>query len=372
MSKDKIVLYVIESFLIISCLCFVFFSNIFTKTIIAIILVIFMIITNRLVKSNKSKARYNKKLTIIMMIIAIFYIIALYVLGIYVGFYNATVKFSQWTIFNYIIPYIIIIISIENIRKTILLKDDKKSNIILLLVCIILDIAISTNLQAIKTLMDYFMLIGFIVFSSIANNVLFNYIIKNFRNCKAIIIYRMITILYVYFIPIVPNLNILFECIIRMIIPYIIYLILEANYGKKEKEISTRKKTTDILITSILIILAVCILMLVSCKFKYGALVIGSGSMSGTINKGDVIIYETLDDKVEVGDIIVFKSEDVRIIHRVIRERNSNDGTVYYTKGDANQNEDEGYRMKQDIIGKVKFRIPYIGQLTVFINEIFN
>ena len=29
----------------------------------------------------------------------------------------------------------------------------------------------------------------------------------------------------------------------------------------------------------------------------------------------------------------------------------------YYTKGDANSNEDEGYRTKDDIIGVVKFRI---------------
>jgi len=43
----------------------------------------------------------------------------------------------------------------------------------------------------------------------------------------------------------------------------------------------------------------------------------------------------------------------------------------YYTKGDANQNQDESYREEKDIIGIVKFRIPQIGQLTLFINELF-
>ena len=33
--------------------------------------------------------------------------------------------------------------------------------------------------------------------------------------------------------------------------------------------------------------------MLISCKFKFGVLVIGSGSMTGTINKGDIVLYET-------------------------------------------------------------------------------
>ncbi len=32
--------------------------------------------------------------------------------------------------------------------------------------------------------------------------------------------------------------------------------------------------------------------MVVSCRFRYGTLVIGTGSMTGTINKGDIIIYE--------------------------------------------------------------------------------
>lgn len=112
--------------------------------------------------------------------------------------------------------------------------------------------------------------------------------------------------------------------------------------------------------------------MLISCKFKYGALVIGSGSMNGTINKGDVIIYETLNEKVEVGDIIVFFNEDVRVIHRVVRKKDSGSGMKYYTKGDANSNEDEGYREESDIIGKVRIRLPYIGQPTVMINEFFN
>ena len=43
----------------------------------------------------------------------------------------------------------------------------------------------------------------------------------------------------------------------------------------------------------------------------------------------------------------------------------------YYTKGDANPNIDEGYREKLDIVGKVKLRIPHIGQPAIMLNEIF-
>ena len=114
---------------------------------------------------------------------------------------------------------------------------------------------------------------------------------------------------------------------------------------------------------------------MISCKFKYGALVIGSGSMTGTINKGDMIIYESIEvekENVEINDIIVFKYEGVRVIHRVIDKKDSGSGMRYYTKGDANPNEDTGYRTDLDIIGKVKMRLPYLGQLTVMLNEMFD
>lgn len=374
MKRDKLILYIIEISLIISSLCFIFFIEVFTKAIMSIILLLFVIITNKLVKTYKTKGKYNRKLTKLMIIIGIVYIAGLYVLGIYIGFYNATVKFSRWSIINYIIPYTVIIILTENIRKPILLKEDKKSNILILIATVILDIAITTNISSIKTLNDYFMLIGFITFSSIANNMLYNYIIIKYKNCKAIIGYRLITILYVYFIPIIPNLHILFETIIRIIVPYIIYLIIEANYAKKEKDFSTTRgrKTKETVILSIFIILAINVLMLVSCQFTYGALVIGSGSMTGTINKGDIIIYKKLDDAVKVGDIIVFNYNGTRIIHRVVDAKNFGTGEYYYTKGDANSDRDEGYRVEDDIIGKVKFRIPYIGQITLLINDLFN
>lgn len=364
-------MYLIEIVLILILLSCIVFPEIFTRTIIAILLLIFMIICNKFIKSYKSKGKYNRKVTSLMTIIGITYIALIYVLGIYIGFYNAVVKFSKWALVNYIIPYIIIIISIENIRKTILLKEEKKSSIIILIATVILDIALAVNIYNVKSLTDYYMLIGFVMFASIANNILYNYIIKKYRNCKAIIIYKIITTIYVYIIPIIPNINLLFESVLRMVLPYIIYLLLEKMYSKKEKNVPVVKKQKDIAITSILIVIAGGIVMLTSCQFKYGILVIGSGSMTGTINKGDAIIYKKLDDEVEKGDVIVFYNDNIRVIHRVIDIKNSGKEIKYYTQGDANQNQDEGYRVKEDIIGKVKIRIPYIGQFAVSLNEIF-
>jgi len=369
--KDNLKLNIIEITLIIFLLCFIIFSKIFNPIIIAIVLLVFMVITTKLIKSYKQSGKYNKKLTKLMTAIGIIYIVLIYIIGIYIGFYEAGIKLSIRTIFRFIIPYIVIIVSIEKIRKTVLLKDDKKSNIIILIISVMVDIALTVSARNYETLKDYFSLITFTIFSSIANNMLFNYIIQKHRNSKAIISYRIITTVYTYIIPIVPNIHILFESIIRVIMPFIIYMLLEKMYTKKDKQKTHLSKTRDIIITSILAIITTSIVMLISCEFKYGLLVIGSGSMTGVINKSDGIIYKTLDEdeEIEIGDIIVFSQEETKIIHRVIDKQDLGKETRYYTKGDANQVEDDGYRLREDIVGKVKLRVPYIGILPVALNE---
>ena len=114
-----------------------------------------------------------------------------------------------------------------------------------------------------------------------------------------------------YFIPITPDIYIFLESVFKLILPYIMYVIVESFFGKKDEMISTKHKRRDTIILIISIIIVVLIIMLVSCKFKFGALVIGSGSMTGTINKGDIIIYEKYDEEqeIKVGDIIVFNND---------------------------------------------------------------
>ena len=115
--------------------------------------------------------------------------------------------------------------------------------------------------------------------------------------------------------------------------------------------------------------------MLISCQFEYGILVIGSGSMTGTINKGDAIFYESYDkqeDSIEIGQVIVFNQDNRKIVHRVIDIKRVNDEVRYTTKGDANQEEDDGYITDEDVFGVCKSRILYIGYPSIWIRDIFS
>lgn len=371
MNIEKIKTYTIEISLVVFFLLAMIFNDIITRQILAVILLVFMIISRILIKTYKANLMNDRQIILLLSGIGVIYVATIYLLGVFVGFYNATIKLGKWSIINYIIPYAVIIISSEVIRKAVLLKDFKYSKLLILVAMVILDVILNTNIYNLKTVNDYFTLISFVIFASIANNLLFNYIIINYRNAKAIIVYRLITTLYVYILPIIPNIYMFLESILKMIIPYMVYVILENTYSKSEKIVSLDQIKKERIISVIICIISVFIVMLVSCKFKYGVLVIGSGSMTGTINKGDIACFEKYDEdeKIETGDIIVFYEDDIKIVHRVVEQRMMGNEMRYYTKGDANQQRDDGYRETKDIIGHVKFKIPYIGYLTLWVND---
>ena len=98
------------------------------------------------------------------------------------------------------------------------------------------------------------------------------------------------------------------------------------------------------------------------------ALIVTTGSMSGTIEEGDMIIIKKKDDY-KIGDIITFMPDGASIstTHRIVRIQ----GDYYYTKGDANNAEDTRPIEKSNIIGKVTGRVKHVGLFFKLIKEDF-
>lgn len=102
----------------------------------------------------------------------------------------------------------------------------------------------------------------------------------------------------------------------------------------------------------------------------FGEYVIITPSMTPTIKVNDaVIVRRTREEKLKVGDIITFKSNDVRydgiiVTHRIVGIDNTSNGNVVYrTKGDNNRNEDTAIVSNSNIYGKVIFKLPKFGYL---------
>jgi len=373
LKADKIKVYLLE-FILLAILSFALFvSNAYSRIILAGLLLICSIAIWFLIKKRKVESVDSKKVTTILIIFAIIYLIAFYAMGLYFGYYRATFTFSTRTLTNYIIPTAIIIITSEIIRNILLAQNTKFSQTITLIAMVLVDLVIYTNIYNTDTFEEIIEVVGFTLFASIACNLLYNYI-SNRYGIKGNIIYRLITVLYVYIIPYIPNVYVFFRSILRMVYPYIIYQVLEYTFAKNNMIVALEDKRKNIISKVVLGFMTLVIAMLISCQFQYGILVIGSGSMTGAINKGDAIFFEQYDEneEIEIGQVIIFNKDNKKIVHRVVEIKNVNGETRYTTKGDANQENDDGYITDEDITGICKFRIAYIGYPTIWVRDIFS
>jgi len=118
-------------------------------------------------------------------------------------------------------------------------------------------------------------------------------------------------------------------------------------------------------------IAAIAVLLVVSVfpiTGNYKLLVVQSGSMEPAIKMGSVVIVKPIDDY-QINDVITFvnpKKRQELISHRIVDLEVSEGGTFYITKGDANEDPDARKVVKDEVIGKILFSVPYLGYAVDF------
>jgi len=111
--------------------------------------------------------------------------------------------------------------------------------------------------------------------------------------------------------------------------------------------------------------------------------VVLSGSMEPAFHRGDLLFLTNYESEpIRVGDIVVFKIDgrDIPIVHRVLKLHQKEDGSLkILTKGDNNSVNDRGlyakgqyWLDKKDIVGRARGFVPYVGWLTIFMNDFPN
>lgn len=174
--------------------------------------------------------------------------------------------------------------------------------------------------------------------------------------------------------PFTPDLGDYLTSVTGILLPTMVYMysarFVDVTQIETIEEKNANKKSVrwgDIPVLIFIVILV----GLISGKFKYSIIGVGSESMSPTILKGDAVVYEKVKsiDDLKIGDILVFKSESKMIIHRYT-EKKEDKGTVYIiTKGDANNSSDNLNLTINEVEGKVKFKIKYLAYPSLWLKE---
>lgn len=100
--------------------------------------------------------------------------------------------------------------------------------------------------------------------------------------------------------------------------------------------------------------------------------VVTSGSMSPTLERGHLLVIQRqAPEDIILGEIIVFNAswhQQAPVVHRVVEVEVVGNETRWYTRGDANSIDDQGYRTYDDILGVVVLVIPYVGYITLYLH----
>ena len=302
----------------------------------------------------------------------IIYFLITYGIGIFIGFLSNSYSLKITSIIKHLIPAIIFIITTELVRYTVISanKDKKYPIVVITILIILLELLMTINAYKTNTFEGIFKLIASSLIPLSVKHYMLSYLSYS-TGIKSPIIYRLILDLYIYIAPIFPNFGEALQSIINIIFNIIIYLsnyqiVNERQY--KEPEFKTKKFDVTDLAYTIIIVFVVC---LASGKMRYSIISIGSGSMSPTFNKGDAVVLDQKPAKnnIKKQDIIVFENHGKLTIHRIIRIEEKNNETYYYTKGDANNVEDNVELTYEDVKGKLLFIVPYVGYPHILIDE---
>ena len=370
----KLLIY--ELFIIIILMINSFTYNILNIYNRLIFLILLIIIFKIYFGHEKEKKRYVKDLNMETIIFLIVFLMLYYLLGLIITYAKVNNYYTFESIKTIIIPLILYIYLKEYLRYIVICKTEYNNitKITTIILFILLDISNTMYIYDFRNSYKILLFIGLILLPSISNNIVFS-ILTEKTGYKPIILYLLIINLYKYLFPIIPNPNEYLLSIINLLLPILYYYHIY-NFFKKEKdefiESNYKKDKKNIIITLFLIMI---IVYLTSGYFKYWSLAIASNSMKPIINKGDVVILKKIDNEyneLKEGDVIVFKYQNIIIVHRLVKIIKENNEYYFYTKGDNNENIDNFVIKENMIIGKVKIQIPFIGIPTVLINEYSN
>ncbi len=118
----------------------------------------------------------------------------------------------------------------------------------------------------------------------------------------------------------------------------------------------------SILITAILSLL-VCI-FLITRLLNVEPFIVLSGSMEPAIPTGSIVLADKNSEDINVGDIIAFRRGDISVTHRV---SGIDDDGNFITKGDANETKDPAPVAREQVIGKCRFMVPFLGYVASYL-----
>ena len=362
--------YLIEGILFISIIIF----NFIIKNYYLLMLAILMLGLYSIKQYGLMKDNNYLKSSVTKIVISSFlaYFITTYLIGLLLGFHKTVLswKFSYWT--NVVLVEVIIIV-MEEIIRYIICKNSTKNKLPIIIYTFILatlNIILEINGYNLSDNEMVFIFLTTVVIPVVCKELLVSYLTYQISIVPSLI-FKLTMSLYELILPIIPNIGNYIYATSNVILPYIIYLLVNRINHYKDKQKYQKESIRRIFYIPIITLL-LFLIVLVSGAFTKTLIAIGSNSMHPSFSRGDGVIYQKTDiKKIKPGDVIAFKKDGKIITHRVIKiDKKDN---IYYlkTKGDANNAPDAFEITEKDILGVIKYSIKFVGYPTLWMNDLY-
>ena len=376
MPSDRKKLYIICFSVLTVLLLLLFAPSGSGRTIAAILLLPTAVATWILIKKRVILSINSKTVWMLLGIIGFLYFTFYYVSAAAFGLTRTGYGLKLNVIFGFIIPIGVIIVTTELIRYVICSQRDRIASSCAFFIGLATDILICSTISNINSFATFMDVVGLTFFPGLLYNLLYNYLAVRYGFVTNII-YKGFTVWAFYLIPYGSGISDSIIALVNIFLPVVIYFFIDSLFERKRRyalgQRSRFSRAVSKIITAVAVIIMIGTVMLISNHFYYGALVVATESMTGEINKGDVVITESYEDQtVTEGQVIVFADGDSKYVHRVVDIQIINGIKRYYTKGDANEDMDAGYITDSDIVGLVNYKIPAIGYPTLWLRGLFD
>lgn len=324
---------------------------------------------------QKDKPTELKKTIITIEIVILLAFFSIYYgAGLFLGYLESPYALNITSIIGNILPITITLTSIEILRYIVINsdRDNKVLRTILMISLCIFEITIMVTGQYLGSYEELFKVTSQIIIPIIAKNYTFTYL-DRFVGLKPSLLFRLILDLYIFLVPIVPDIGDYFNSVVKIGLPMLLlvfsYRAIDDAINGVEYDFKKNMLRKNDIPVIVLLLLISC---LISGKFNYFLIGIGSESMSPAIHKGDaVLISKHKKDTLKKGEIIAYKSNGIVIIHRIVKVEKKKNKIYYIVQGDANNTPDNDPLAHKDVIGVVKLKIPVIGYPSVILSELF-
>lgn len=338
--------------------------------IISLTIMLMVLIVSFGIKKDNNYLKGGSTRTLIALLMS--YMLVIYGLGIFLGF-NKGYLLNSSSYYKNVMSVVLFNSMLEATRYLVAKNCFKTKGplIVFTVLSILINILLQINLGNLTTFEDMFIFLSTVIFPIIAEEILCSFITYKISMLPSII-YKLVMKLYIFIMPIVPDLGDYIYSCVNVAFPFIIYIIFNKMIIRYEREKQRLKQRNILIVTIPLLLILVILVILVSGIFRYKMIAIGSDSMVPIYHRGDAVIYEKIKiDSLEIGDILVFQKEDIIVTHRIVKIWIQDGKYHFVTKGDNNNTKDSFIPTEKDVLGRVRATFKYIGYPTVKINEFF-